>query len=75
MNIKNGIESVANMTKRERNFLLCKLAAKEQMNTIMPHEIFQLAFIQAIRTANGEIDKVLKNWKEHPELDPRILTQ
>ena len=68
---KNQIDSVANMTTLERNTLLCKLAVKEHLNTIEPHEIIQLATIQAIRTANGEIDKVLKNWKEYPDLDPR----
>ena len=68
---KNQIDSVANMTTLERNTLLCKLAVKEHLNTIEPHEIIQLTTIQAIRTANGEIDKVLKNWEENPELDPR----
>jgi methyltransferase-like protein len=68
---KNQIDSVANMTTLERNTLLCKLAVKEHLNTIEPHEIIQLATIQAIRTANGEIDKVLKNWEENPDLDPR----
>lgn len=60
---KNQIDSVANMTTIERNTLLCKLAVKEHLNTIEPHEIIQLATIQAIRTANGEIDKVLKIGK------------
>jgi methyltransferase-like protein len=68
---KNQIDSVANMTTLERNTLLCKLSVKEHLNTIEPHEIIQLATIQAIRTANGEIDKVLKNWEENPDLDPR----
>jgi methyltransferase-like protein len=68
---KNQIDSVANMTTLERNTLLCKLAVKEHLNTIEPHEIIQLATIQAIRTANGEIDKVLKNWEENPDLDSR----
>lgn len=68
---KNQIDSVANMTTLERNTLLCKLAVKEHLNTIEPHEIIQLGTIQAIRTANGEIDKVLKNWEENPDLDPR----
>lgn len=68
---KNQIDSVANMTTIERNTLLCKLAVKEHLNTIEPHEIIQLATIQAIRTANGEIDKVLKNWEENSDLDPR----
>jgi methyltransferase-like protein len=68
---KNQIDSVANMTTLERNTLLCKLAVKEHLNTIDPHEIIQLATIQAIRTANGEIDKVLKNWEENSDLDPR----
>jgi methyltransferase-like protein len=68
---KNQIDSVANMTTLERNTLLCKLAVKEHLNTIEPHEIIQLATIQAIRTANGEIDKVLKNWEENSDLDPR----
>lgn len=68
---KNQIDSVANMTTLERNTLLCKLAVKEHLNTIEPHEIIQLATIQAIRTANGEIDKVLKNWEDNPDLDPR----
>jgi len=68
---KTQFESVSNMTTKERNFLLCQLAVKEQMNTIMPNKIMQLEFIQAIRTANGEIATVLKNWEENPELDPR----
>ena len=69
---KQQIDSVANMSTLERNSLLCKLAVKETQGTIMPHEIIQLETIQAIRTANGEIAKVLKNWEENPELDPRI---
>ena len=68
---KTQMESVFNMTTLERNTLLCKLAVKEHLNTIEPHEIVQLTTIQAIRTANGEIDRVLKNWEENPELDPR----
>lgn len=68
---KTQIERVANMTTKERNILLCQLAVKEHTKTIMPHEFIQLHFIQAIRTANGEIDRVLKNWEENPELDPR----
>jgi len=69
--IKDSIDSVINMTQTERNILLCKLAVKEELNTLLPHEALQLEFIQAIRTANGEIDAVLKKWEEYPELDPR----
>jgi len=68
---KNQIKSVASMTKKERNILLCQLSVKEHLNTIEPHEIIQLATIQAIRQENGEIDAVLKNWEENPEYDPR----
>ena len=68
---KTQIDKVANMTTKDRNFLLCQLATKEHLNTIMPHEIIQLEFIQLIRKENGEIDRVLKNWEEYPELDPR----
>jgi hypothetical protein len=68
---KNQIEGVASMTKKERNILLCQLSVKEHLNTIEPHEIIQLATIQAIRQANGEIDAVLKNWEENPDSDPR----
>jgi hypothetical protein len=68
---KNQIASVASMTTKERNVLLCQLSVKEHLNTIEPHEIIQLATIQAIRQANGEIDAVLKNWEENPDLDPR----
>lgn len=60
------------MGKKERNVRLCVLAVKEKMNQIMPHEIIELSLIQALREANGEIAEVLKMWKEHPELDPRI---
>ena len=70
--IKKSIEEVANMSSRERMGLLCKLATKEHMGTIEFHESYQLEFIQTIRRENGEIDKVLKSWKENPELDPRI---
>jgi len=69
--IINSIKSVSDMTTKERNFLLCQLAAKEQMNVILPHEMLQLEFIQAIRRENGEIERVLKNWDENPECDPR----
>lgn len=67
------IEKAENMTTLERNSRLCELAVKEHMGTILPHEIIELETIQAIRTANGEIDKVLKNWEENPDLDPRIV--
>ena len=70
--IVKSIESVKSMTSRERNALLCHLSVKELMNTILPHETIQLELIQAIRKENGEMDRVLKNWAEHPELDPRI---
>ena len=72
--ITQQIDKVAKLTTKERNLLLCQLVVKEHFGTIMPDETVQLAFIQAIRTANGEIDKVLKSWKENPELDPRIQT-
>jgi hypothetical protein len=69
--LKTQIEIVTKMTSRERMVKLCELAAKEHFGTILPHEIVQLETIQTIRKENGEIDKVLKNWEENPELDPR----
>lgn len=69
--IKTQIETVLNMSTRERNMLLCQLSVKQLSNTILPHEIMQLETIQLIRKANGEIDRVLKNWEENPDLDPR----
>ena len=60
------------MTSRERMEKLCELATKEHLNQILPHEIMQLEMIQAIRISNGDIDKVLNNWAENPELDPRL---
>ena len=68
---KDHIHKLRHMTTKKRNHLLCQLAAKEQLKTILPHEIITLTLIQAIRAANGEIDKVLKNWEQNPELDPR----
>ena len=68
---KTQWETISKMSTMERNGLLCQLAAKDHLKTIMPHEAVQMEIIQAIRTANGEIDKVLKNWEENPELDPR----
>jgi hypothetical protein len=68
---KNQITNVSSMTTKDRNILLCQLSVKEHLNTIEPHEIIQLATIQAIRQANGEIDAVLKNWEENPDCDPR----
>ena len=66
------ISEVLNMPVRERNALLCELSVKEHTNTIMPDEIMKLEAIQSVRKANGEIDRVLKEWKENPDLDPRI---
>ena len=60
------------MSTKERNTLLCILSVKEYYGTIDPVEIVQLSYIQAIRTANGEIDKVKKGWDENPDTDPRI---
>ena len=68
---KDAIDSIAEMTKGERMIKLAELATKEHLNQILPHEIIQLSFIQAIRQENGEIATVLKNWKENPHLDPR----
>lgn len=68
---KKQIAHVASMTTLERNILLCQLSVKEHLNTIEPHELIQLAAIQSIRQANGEIDAVLKNWDENPDIDPR----
>jgi hypothetical protein len=65
---KSEIEMVFNLTKSERTILLCKLAVKEHLNSLEPNEIIQLATIQSIRTANGEIEKVLKDWEKHPDL-------
>jgi hypothetical protein len=70
--IINSIEEVNKMTSRERMVKLCQLLVKQELNQILPHEIMQLELIQEIRRNNGEIDKVLKNWAENPELDPRI---
>lgn len=70
--LKKQFDYITNLSSRDRNLLLCQLATKEAMNTIQPEEIIQLAIIQSIRQANGEIDKVLQNWEEHPECDPRI---
>jgi hypothetical protein len=69
--MKNIIADIFKMSTKERNILLCQLSVKELLNTIEPDEMIQLATIQSIRTANGEIDRVLKEWKENPELDPR----
>lgn len=62
---------IEKMSVLERNSLLIQLAVKEHNSTIMPREIMQLQIIQAIRGANGEIEKVLKNWDENPDIDPR----
>ncbi len=70
--IKDSIESVSKMDKKARMIKLCELSVKKELGTIMPHEAIQLEMIQAIRRENGEIDKVLKNWAENPELDPRL---
>jgi|TARA_R110000851_G_scaffold308922_2_gene468111 hypothetical protein len=67
---KTQVDGVVNMTSKERNILLCQLAVKEHLNTIMPHEIIQLETIQLIRKENGEIDKVLKDREEHPDVNP-----
>jgi len=58
------------MTTKDRNFLLYQLATKEYLNTIMPHEIIQLEFIQLIRKQNGEIDRVLKKLRRTPRIRP-----
>jgi len=68
---KTQWETISKMSTMERNGLLCQLAVKDHLKTIMPHEAVQMEIIQAIRTANGEIVRVLKNWEENPELDPR----
>ncbi len=68
---KNQFETISSMSSIERNSLLCQLSVKKMFNTISLDEILQFEIIQAIRTANGEIYKVLKNWEENPELDPR----
>lgn len=70
--IISSIEEVKNMTSRERMVKLCQLLVKQELKQILPHEIMQLELIQQIRLQNGEIAKVLKNWEENPELDPRI---
>jgi hypothetical protein len=63
--------NIEKMSTLERNSLLIQLVVKEHNFTIMPWEIIQLQIIQAIRGANGEIDKVLKNWEYNPDIDPR----
>ena len=68
---KTQWEMISKMSSMERNGLLCQLAAKDYLKTIMPHEFVQMEIIQTIRRTNGEIDRVLKNWEENPELDPR----
>jgi len=66
------LNKVKLMGTKERNKRLCVLAVKETKNQLMPHEAIELQLIQAFRHANGEINDVLKNWAEHPELDPRL---
>lgn len=73
--ILKSIDDVGKMTSRERMVKLCQLLVKKELNIILPHEIMQLEMIQEIRRNNGEIDKVLKNWAENPDLDPRIQTK
>jgi hypothetical protein len=68
---KTQWDEISKMSTMERNGLLCRLAVKDHLNTLLPHEAVQLEIIQAIRGANGEIDRVLKNWSDNPELDPR----
>ena len=68
---KTQFQIISNMSSIERNSLLCQLSVKQMFNTMSLDEVLQFEIIQAIRTANGEIDKVLKNWEENPELDPR----
>ena len=69
------IDAISKMTPKERMEKLCKLLVREQLCVILPHEIVQLEMIQAIRKANGEIDKVLQGWKDNPELDPRPINE
>ena len=71
--IINSIDLISKMTTKERNSLLCKLVVKQELSTLLPHEVIQLSFIQEIRKENGEIDRVLKGWAENPELDPRRI--
>jgi len=54
------IEYVTSLSIRERNALLCELLVKEQLGILDIDEMLQLSIIQAIRLANGEIDRVLK---------------
>ena len=70
--MKELISKIFSLSARDRNSLLCKLAVKENLNNIDPIEQMQLELIQFIRKQNGEIDKVLKAWKDNPEIDPRI---
>jgi len=69
--LKSQFKKLFVMSTKERNILLCELSLKEHLNTILPHESIQLSIIQSIRESNGEIDAVLKSWKENPDLDPR----
>jgi hypothetical protein len=71
--ISKLVSDLLEMDPGKRMIKLCKLSAKEYNRTISPTEIIELETIQFIRKNNGEIDKVLKDWKENPDLDPRNL--
>jgi len=65
------LAELENMSSQKRNFRLCQLVVKESMMVATLEELCELELIQKIRKENGEIDKVLKGWKDDPENDPR----
>lgn len=56
--ISTILKKVLEMTKKERLIRLCNLSAKQYNNSLEIDEMLELAAIQSIREANGEIEEV-----------------
>lgn len=65
------IDKTTKMDSKERITRLCELSVKEMSGSLLPNEEIEYTLIQEIRRSTGEIDKVLKNWEDNPDTDPR----
>lgn len=66
--MKEILDRVKKMDYKTRMARLIEISLKQNFGTSTLQEDLEHHLIQMIRSANGEIEKVLKDWEANPEM-------
>lgn len=66
--MKEILDKIKKMDYKARMARLIEISVKQYCGTSTIIEDTEYYLLQAIRAANGEIEKVLKDWEANPEM-------